>query len=203
MNLRRRAFCFLVVCELTRSQHYDYDQGGGDYQDYAGDGYQEPDSLYADYVDRKAEKAAGSAGGLGWGKAFALGAGAWFLGGKIHSKRAVAKVSKKHKKEQKDLYLQYYKDVMALQQHNAQLEQYIDQVSKGQLDGEFNAADADKDNKVSRAEFNLYKKNYLQLHPEMESTFPKFEDFDPDSNGLISKAEYDAYYQKLMAAQGW
>lgn len=199
MNLYRHLLCFLLICDVSRSQNYDYDQGG-DYGDYQ---QQEPDSLYADYVDRQADKAGGGNGGGGWGKTLAVGAGAWFLGGKVHSKRAVTKAKKIHAKEQKDLYLQYYKDVMALQQHNAQLEQYIDQVSKGQLNEEFNAADADRDNKVSRAEFNLYKKNYLQLHPEKASEFPRFEDFDPDSNGQIDKAEYDAYYARLMSQQGW
>lgn len=194
MNLRGRALCFLLICEVSRSQNYD--QGGDDYQDYADDRYAQEDNLYADYANHQAEKAAGGGGG-GWGKPLAFGAGAWFLGGKIHSKRAVSKANKTHKKAQKDLYLQYYKDVGALQQHIAELEQYIQQVSKGQLDGEFEAADVNNDNKVSRAEFNMYKNNYLQKHPEMASQFPKFEDFDPDFNGLISKAEYDAYYNML------
>jgi Ca2+-binding EF-hand superfamily protein len=33
----------------------------------------------------------------------------------------------------------------------------------------------------------------------MASQFPKFEQFDPDANGMISKAEYDAYYRSLGA----
>lgn len=136
-------------------------------------------------------------GGFGWGKTAAIGAFSWFLGGKIHSKRAVSKANKKHAKEKQALYTQYYKDVLALQTQNTELATYIDQLTKQQLDGEFEAADVDNDNKVSRAEFNMYKNRYLQKHPEMASQFPKFEDFDPDHNGLISKAEYDAYYKKL------
>ena len=135
--------------------------------------------------------------GGGWGKTIAFGAASWFLGGKIHSKRAVSKANKKAAQEKKELYAQYYKDVLALQNQNAELIKYIDETAKLQQDSEFAAADRDGDNRVSRAEFNMYKNQYLQLHPEMASQFPKFEDFDPDSNGLISKAEYDAYYKNL------
>jgi hypothetical protein len=115
-----------------------------------------------------------SGGGGGWGKPIALGIAGWFLGGKIHSRRAVAKVNKKHAKEKQALYTQYYKDIMALQNENAELAKYVDQVTKQQLDGEFEAADLDNDNRVSRAEFNMYKNRYLQKHPEMASQFPKF-----------------------------
>lgn len=197
MNLIRRAICFLLLVEVSRGQYYE--QEGEDYQDYADDRYGQ-DNLYTDYADRQAQKAAGGGGGGGgMGKTLAFCAGAWFLGGKIHSKRAVSKVNKKFKKEQKELYLQYYKDVMALQQQNAELQQYIDQTTLTQLDGEFVAADTNNDNRVSRAEFNKYKSDYLSKHPEMASQFPRFEDFDPDANGLISKAEYDEYYRRLMA----
>uniref|UniRef100_A0A6U0LUN8 EF-hand domain-containing protein n=1 Tax=Minutocellus polymorphus TaxID=265543 RepID=A0A6U0LUN8_9STRA len=199
MNLLlRRALCLLLLCQLSRGQYYDEQGGGEDYQDYADDSYGQ-DNLYADYANRQAAKEAGGGGGPGMGKTIAFCAGSWFLGGKIHSKRAVAKVSKKFKKEQKELYLQYYKDVMALQQQNAELAQYVDQVTLDQLDGEFAAADTNNDNKVSRAEFNMYKNTYLAKHPEMASQFPRFEDFDPDSNGLISKAEYDQYYARMLA----
>jgi len=138
-----------------------------------------------------------SCSGGGWVKTLAFGAATWFLGGKIHSKRAVKKANQKFAKQQKEFYTQYYNDVYKLQTQNAELSQYIEQLSKQQLDGEFEAADIDNDNKVSRAEFQRYKNNYLAKHPEMASQFPKFEDFDPDMNGLISKAEYDAYYRKL------
>lgn len=45
----------------------------------------------------------------------------WILGGKIHSGRKEKKLNTKHKKETKDLYTQYYNDVYALQQQNAEL----------------------------------------------------------------------------------
>lgn len=132
-------------------------------------------------------------------KTFAVGAIGWFIGGKIHSKRAVAKANKKHKEAMKELYSQYYKDVLLLQTQNAELVQMIQETSKQQLDDQFYSADIDNDNLVSRAEFNMYKNQYLKKHPEMASQFPKFEQFDPDANGMISKAEYDAYYRRLEA----
>lgn len=130
---------------------------------------------------------------------FAVGAVGWFLGGKIHSKRAVSKAKKKHAEDQKQLYTQYYKDVLMLQTQNAELAQLVQECSKQQIDEQFYAADIDNDDMVSRAEFNMYKNQYLKKHPEMASQFPKFEQFDPDANGMISKAEYDAYYRKLEA----
>lgn len=195
MNLIKRALCFILLVEVSRGQYYE-DQGEGDYQDYADDRYGGQDNLYNDYAERQAQKQGGGAG-MGMGKVLAFCGASWFLGGKIHSKRAVSKVTKKFKKDQKDLYLQYYKDVMALQQQNAEMQQYIDQTTMNQLDGEFSLADTNNDNKVSRAEFNMYKNDYLKKNPDMASQFPRFEDFDPDSNGLISKSEYDAYYGRL------
>lgn len=137
-----------------------------------------------------------SAAGLGWGKVSALSAFSWFLGGKIHSKRAVQKANKLHKKQEQELYVQYYKDVLALQTQNAELQQYLDLVQKERIDADFEMADLDNDNRVSRAEFNAYKKRYLEKHPEMASQFPAFEQFDPDHNGVVTKAEHDAYYAK-------
>lgn len=135
-----------------------------------------------------------SCSGHGWGQTLAFGAATWLIGGRIHSKRAVSKATKKHQAAQKQLYTQYYKDVLALQTQNAELQEYAKQALKGQIDGQFESADIDNDNRVSRAEFNAYKKQYLAKHPEMAGTFPAFEEFDPDANGMVSKAEHDAYY---------
>ena len=44
-------------------------------------------------------------------KLLLTGAASWILGGKIHSGRATKALQKKHKKEQKNLYTQYYNDV--------------------------------------------------------------------------------------------
>lgn len=137
-----------------------------------------------------------SRGGGGWGQTVAFSAVSWFLGGKIHSKRAVKKAAKEHKKQQQELYVQYYKDVLALQTQNAELQKYLDIVQKERIDADFEFADIDNDNRVTRAEFNAYKKRYLEKHPEMAGQFPAFEQFDPDHNGVVTKAEHDAYYNQ-------
>ena len=59
--------------------------------------------------------------GSGWAKAAISGTIGWVVGGKIHSTRKEKKLNKKHKEEQKALYSQYYNDVYALQQQNAEL----------------------------------------------------------------------------------
>lgn len=198
-----RTLILLSIWLLTNAQapdyqeYGDYDGGGGSYseqyQDYADPG--QPDNLYADYAEHKAAAEAG--GGTPWGKTFAVGAVGWFLGGKVHSSRAVKKAKKQAAKEQQELYLKYYQDVLALQTQNAELIEYVQQISQQQKDSEFEMADVDHDNKVSRLEFNRYKNAYLSKHPDMASQFPDFEDFDPDANGYISKTEYDDYYRQL------
>ena len=136
--------------------------------------------------------------GGGWGKTLAFGAASWFLGGKIHSKRAVSKVNQKNAKDQKEIYKKFYTEIINLQTQNAELQQLVDYYAKRQQDTDWEIADIDRDNKVSRAEFNVFRNNYLQKHPEMVNDFAKFEDFDPDHNGQISRQEYDAYYRTLQ-----
>lgn len=51
-----------------------------------------------------------------------IGAGVgWFLGAKIHCGRLAKKLNTKHKKDQKELYTQYYNDVYTLQEQNSEL----------------------------------------------------------------------------------
>ena len=144
-------------------------------------------------------------GGGGFLKVVALGATSWFLGGKIHSSRTLKKLKTKHMKDQKKLYSQYYNDVYKLQQQNAELqyvaEQYKEALKQVQTDwendklqrdwDEFKQPDVDGDEKISRAEFNMYVKNYLANYPGLtEKDYPKFEDFDHDGDGYISFQEY-------------
>mmetsp|Transcript_24485 Transcript_24485/g.53617 ORF Transcript_24485/g.53617 Transcript_24485/m.53617 type:complete len:88 (+) Transcript_24485:611-874(+) len=80
---------------------------------------------------------------------------------------------------------------------NAQLQEYIQQTTVQQLTEEFIQADTNNDRKVSRLEFERYKADYLKKHPEADpSMFPKFEDFDPDHNGLVTLQEHEDYYRK-------
>merc|ERR1712137_220750 len=129
-------------------------------------------------------------------KTILVGVASWVLGGKFHSRRAVKKVKKEQLGVQKELYQRYVKDVSALQLQNAQLQEYIQQSTVQQLTDEFLQADLDNDRRVSRAEFERYKAQYLQKHPEADpKMFPKFEDFDPDANGMVTLEEHEAYYR--------
>jgi len=187
---------------------------GQEYTDYANDYVQ--DSLYQDYARKQQEKAEGGAAGGGGGLAKYLlgGAAGYFLGGKIHSSRAVKKLKKKHLKEQKDLYTQYYNDVYKLQEQNielqyvvAQLQETLKQVKeeieleKIQRDyDEFKQPDLDGDDRISRAEFSMYVNTYLKNYPGLsEKDYPKFEDFDHDHDGYVSFQEYEKQMKKQLA----
>jgi len=129
-------------------------------------------------------------------KNVAIGATSWFLGAKFHSRRAVKKSEKLSVKAQQKLYERYVKDVSALQLQNAQLQEYIQASTIQQLTEEFLQADTNNDRKVSRLEFERYKADYLKKHPEADpSMFPRFEDFDPDHNGMVTLKEHEDYYR--------
>ena len=105
----------------------------------------------------------------------------------------------KHKAEQKKLYTQYYNDVKKLQETNAELEAYIktlDDAIKGLTEeheleavqrdyDEFKQPDIDGDDRISRAEFNMYIRDYLSNYPGMKpEDYPRFDDFDHDNGGF-------------------
>lgn len=130
---------------------------------------------------------------------------AWFAGGKIHSSRALKNLKKKFQKEQKALYSQYYNDVYKLTEQNNELTYYIEQLQTALKDTEqqaelealqrdyeeFKQPDIDGDDRISRAEFNMYVKNYLANYPGLqEKDYPRFEDFDHDGDGYVSFQEY-------------
>ena len=111
----------------------------------------------------------------------------------------------KHKAEQKKLYTQYYNDVKKLQETNAELEAYIKTLGDAmqgltedhELEAverdydEFKQPDIDGDDRISRAEFNMYIRDYLSNYPGMApEDYPRFEDFDHDNDGYISFQEY-------------
>lgn len=181
-----------------------------EYTDYANDYVQ--DNLYRDYADRQQEKAVGGGGGGGYGKLIASTAVGWIIGAKFHSRRATKKLKQKHMSEQKTLYSQYYSDVYKLQEQNAELQYVVEQLQvalkdvqeKAEQDAlqrdydEFKQPDIDGDDRISRAEFNMYVNNYLKNYPGLaEKDYPRFEDFDHDKDGFISFQEY----AQQMAAQ--
>ena len=153
--------------------------------------------------------------GPGLGKMLLTAGIGWFAGGQIHSKRMLDKMKKAHMKNQKTLYSQYYNDVYKIQQQNSELayaaEHIQDALSKMESDremeaiqrdyDEFKSPDIDGDDRISRAEFNVYVKNYLSNYPGLtEKDYPKFDDFDHDGDGFISFQEY-AQQMALQVSQ--
>mmetsp|Transcript_19177 Transcript_19177/g.26992 ORF Transcript_19177/g.26992 Transcript_19177/m.26992 type:complete len:258 (-) Transcript_19177:1212-1985(-) len=188
---------FMLIVTLVFAQEH--------YQDYQDGDYYQQDNLYADYAMKQQEKAAGKSGGMGMGKMLLVGGAGWMIGGKIHSTRASKTLKKKHMKETKSLYTQYYNDVYKLQQQNADLAVAVEKLQSElkkveqeremeaiQRDyDEFKQPDVDGDDRISRAEFNMYVKNYLSNYPGLkDEDYPRFEDFDHDKDGYVSFQEY-------------
>merc|ERR1719253_1681482 len=139
-------------------------------------------------------------------------AASYILGAKIHSSRVAKKLKKKHQQDQKTLYTQYYNDVYKLEEQKAEQQIMIDQLQKSlqttneehEMENlqreydEFKQPDVDGDDRISRAEFTMYVKNYLSNYPGLsEKDYPKFEYFDHDGDGYVSFSEYTVQ----MAAQ--
>ena len=127
------------------------------------------------------------------------------LGARFHSRRVAKKLKVKHSKEQKQLYSQYYNDVYKLSEQNQALANHAEELkdlvktteAKAELEAlqrdydEFKQPDIDGDDRISRAEFNMYVKNYLSSYPGLtEKDYPKFDDFDHDGDGFVSFQEY-------------
>lgn len=144
-------------------------------------------------------------GGMGVGKVLLISAASWAIGGKFHSRGATRKLKTQFQKEQKALYTQYYNDVYKLTEQNNQLTYTVEQLEtalkdtkdKAELEAiqrdydEFKQPDIDGDDRISRAEFNMYVKNYLSNYPGLaEKDYPKFEDFDHDGDGYVGFQEY-------------
>lgn len=149
------------------------------------------------------------------GKMIVASGVSWFLGAKFHSGRTAKKLKAKFQKEQKSLYSQYYNDVYKLSEQNTELQYMVEQLKEAlhsteaahELEGlqrdydEFKMPDIDGDDRISRAEFNMYVKNYLASYPGLaEKDYPKFEDFDHDGDGFVSFQEY-AQQMALQAQQ--
>jgi len=203
---RQLIFIFTFITSLSLGQEYQES-----YQDYA-EGYQQ-DNLYADYAMKQQDKAVGGGGGLGFGKVLLFGGAGWVGGAVFQSKKAKQILQKKQVIEAKKLYSQYYNDVYKLQEQNAELVSVIEKLQvalqkaqeKRETEAmqrdydEFKQPDVDGDDKISRAEFNMYIKNYLTNYPGLtEKDYPKFDDFDHDNDGYINFTEYSKQ-MKLQA----
>lgn len=146
------------------------------------------------------------------GKMALFGGAGWIGGAIFHSRKAQKALRKKQIVEAKTLYAQYYNDVYKLQEQNAELVNVVQKLQetlrkaeeKRELDtmqrdyDEFKQPDVDGDDRISRAEFSMYIKNYLSNYPGLsEKDYPRFEDFDHDRDGFVSFSEYS----KQMKAQ--
>mmetsp|Transcript_17040 Transcript_17040/g.39321 ORF Transcript_17040/g.39321 Transcript_17040/m.39321 type:complete len:253 (-) Transcript_17040:999-1757(-) len=196
----------VVALAFVRAQD-DYNNYGeyAEYQDFNND-YQQEDNMYYKYAEREQQKNSADKGGAsGAVKLIATGVASWLLGGRYHSGRAVKDLKRKHKSEQKKLYSQYYNDVYKLGDQNNLLQEQIDELTellkttekKAELEAiqrdydEFKQPDLDSDDRISRAEFNMYVKDYLGNYPGLtEKDYPKFEEFDHDGDGYVSFEEY-------------
>jgi len=212
LHSRRHASLLLILVVLVGavlSQNDGYGDYGDyqDYQDYA-DGYGDnQDNLYHDYAERQYNKNQGGGGGavVGMGKVIMFSTLSWIVGGRIHSRGAVKKLKTKFQREQKALYSQYYNDVYKLTEQNNKIQTVVEKLEKAlketkekaELEAiqrdyeEFKQPDIDGDDRISRAEFNMYVKNYLSNYPGLqEKDYPKFEDFDHDNDGYVGFKEY-------------
>lgn len=196
----------IAVLSVIKAQeeYYNDNDDFAEYQDYNND-YNPEDNLYYDYAEREQQKNSPAAGGGGAIKLVATGVVSWILGATFHSGRAMKEMKRKHKSEQKKLYSQYYNDVYKLGDQNNMLQEQIQQLTelvksteaKAELEAlqrdydEFKQPDLDSDDRISRAEFSMYVKDYLSNYPGLtEKDYPKFEDFDHDGDGFVSFEEY-------------
>jgi hypothetical protein len=125
----------------------------------------------------------------------------WLAGGAFHSLRTTNILKKQHEKEKNQLMAQHMKDASNLSNHIqkhllaiSQLELILKStISKYELKllqsvyEDFQELDIDGDDRVSRAEFNLYmKKCFSTFYPGLEEKdYPDFEGFDDDGNGYV------------------
>ena len=156
----------------------------------------------------------GNPGGVGVGKLIATGLASWILGARYHTGKVTKNLKRKHQTEQKKLYSQYYNDVYKFSEQNKELQRQVEELTelvksteaKAELEAlqrdydEFKQPDIDGDDRISRAEFNMYVKDYLSNYPGLtEKDYPKFDDFDHDGDGYVSFKEYSQ--QMALQAQ--
>mmetsp|Transcript_19758 Transcript_19758/g.29957 ORF Transcript_19758/g.29957 Transcript_19758/m.29957 type:complete len:225 (-) Transcript_19758:204-878(-) len=214
MMLLRRLTCFILlkVVVLSLAQQYQEDYPG--YHRYA-DGSQGSDNLYHNYAQHQDRKYGNNDGGLGWPTIIMSIGGTWLASGYFHGSRAKRSLKERHKEEQEALHIQHYKDVYKFMETNQELLHQVDSLTNEVLDAkdkaandeierdyeEFQQPDIDGDDRISRAEFGLYVKNYLSNYPGLqEKDYPKFEDFDHDGDGYVGFQEY-AHQMALQVKQ--
>jgi hypothetical protein len=195
----------LIACTTRSVLAQNYDDGyynndqGGYYEDSMGD-----------YFD----KSAAPAGGTNMMHLAAGSAFGWFIGGKIHSKRAAAKLKKKHSSERAAFVQLYREQVGALQEFNKESARIIHAMESAIIARQqgvpaeidtvpFFMADTDGSRKISKAEFDRYVREYLANYPGLKpEDIPRWESFDHDHSGQITFEEYnDQMMKEIKKAQ--
>lgn len=203
MNLFRTLFLASTISASLASDYRDdgnWDQGG-----YNDQGNYYDDSM-GDYFDKSGGQQAG--GGSHMVKVVAGGAAGWFIGGKIHSKRATEKLKKKHSKERAAFVQLYRQEVGALQEFNKESARIIQAMESSIIARQngvpaeidtvpFFMADTDGSKKISKYEFDKYVKEYLANYPGLRpEDIPRWDSFDHDMSGQITFEEYQQQMAK-------
>lgn len=181
-----------------------WDQGG--YNDQ-GNHYGGYDDSMGEYFD-KSGGGQQVAGGNHLVKMAAGGAVGWFLGGKIHSKRAAKALKKKHSKERGAFVQLYREQVGTLQEFNKESARIIQAMESSIIARQngvpaeidtvpFFMADTDGSKRISKAEFDRYVREYLANYPGLRpEDIPRWESFDHDHSGQITFEEYNQQMAK-------
>jgi len=191
----------LAACITPVAVASDYrDDGNWDQGGYNDQGYGQDDSM-GDYFDKSADgQQAGGGGGLI--KTVAASGVGWFVGGKIHSKRAAKSLKVKHAKERAAFVQLYREQVGTLQEFNKESARIIQAMESSIIARQngvpaeidtvpFFMADTDGSKKISKAEFDRYVREYLSNYPGLRpEDIPRWESFDHDMSGQITFEEY-------------
>ena len=172
---------------------------------YQDDGY---NNNYGDSMGEYFDGQQPAAGGNNLLKLSATSAVGWFLGGKIHSKRAAKALKGKHSKERAAFVQLYREQVGALQEFNKESARIIQAMESSIIARQngvpaeidtvpFFMADTDGSKKISKAEFDRYVREYLVNYPGLKpEDVPRWESFDHDLSGQITFDEYNQQMAK-------
>jgi hypothetical protein len=210
MNLLRTLFILACATSASLSLASDYaDDGSWDQGQDNNNYYGSYDDSMGDYFDKSGggQQAAAGGGGGDLMKIVSGSALGWFVGGKIHSRRAAATLKKKHSKERAAFIQLYREQVGALQEFNKESSRIIRAMESSIIARQngvpaeidtvpFFMADTDGSKKISKAEFDRYVREYLVNYPGLRpEDVPRWESFDHDHSGQIT---FDEYNQQMM-----
>lgn len=208
MNLLRTLIFLATTTSPSLASDYrddgNWDQGGG-YNEQGGN-YGAYDDSMGDYFDKSGGQQPAAGGGNVLLKVAASSALGWFVGGKIHSKRAGDTLKKKHSKERAAFVQTYREQVGTLQEFNKESARIIKAMESAYIARQngvpaeidtvpFFMADTDGSKKISKYEFDKYVKEYLMNYPGLKpEDIPRWDSFDHDMSGTIT---FDEYQQQM------